>query len=151
MAEVLAISAAVVQFLDIGLRLSIKLGEFVSEFKDAPDFLRGLKSSLDRQMLVAQRIRSTHPIFSSSSATCLDTVTLADDALAEYLHTMEQLMGIVQSVCNEQHGGKFRKSWNTIRSIHKRKEIEFVCAQLQRQESRMTLWFITSDAYVPVY
>lgn len=150
MAEALAISAAVVQFLDIGLRLSIKLGELVSELKDAPDFLRGLKSALDRQILMAQRIRSTHPIFTNSSATCLDTVTLVDDALAEYLHMMEQLVGIIQSVCNEQHDGPFRKSWNAIRSIHKRKEIEHVCTQLQRQESTMTLWFINSDAYVIV-
>ena len=44
MAEALAISAAVVQFLDVSFRLSVKLGELVSELHDVPERLRILKS-----------------------------------------------------------------------------------------------------------
>lgn len=151
MAEALAIAAAVVQFLDIGLRLSTKLGGLVSELHDAPNTLHRLKSDLDQQISMTQHIQSSYPIFWSTSIKSPSAVTLQDKALVDYTHTMEQLVSVIQSVHNEAEHGAFRKSWNAIRVIHKRKEIELLCDHLERQKSTMMLWLTNANAYVNAY
>jgi len=56
MAEILGITAAIVQFIDIGAKLSIKLSSLCSDVHDAPETIRSLLLELNHQLDIARGI-----------------------------------------------------------------------------------------------
>lgn len=140
MAEAIAIPAAVVQFLDVGVRLSLKLGELISDLRDVPDLLCSLKCDLDQKLAIAQHIKSSHAIFSTPSPAHTGVVVPVDQVMADYMDTMGRIVFLVQSVSGDKDSGTLRRGWNAVRAVHKEKEIMRLCDFLERKKSTIILW-----------
>ena len=57
--------AAVIQFIDVGCRLSARLTKFCADFRDAPQQIQRLNSDLKKQLAIAQDIETTTRVVSS--------------------------------------------------------------------------------------
>ncbi|KAG8161092.1 hypothetical protein KVR01_009356 [Diaporthe batatas] len=127
MAEALGISAAVAQFVDIGLRLCLKLHAFCNEVHEV---------HVKQQIEVASRIQAS--ILGGSVALGGNSEALLETILKDQRQAMECLLDLINSVTNLPGDGIFRRAWNGIRAIDKKKEMEFVCEQIQAKASLLS-------------
>lgn len=107
MAEALGISAAVVQFLDIAVRLSVNINWLCSELRDVPQWLHRFKLDLDQQVAIAQCVQSSSSLanISSSPSSGLSSATPIDGPLNDYLRNMRRLQSTfhAQAECKISH------------------------------------------------
>lgn len=138
MADPLSISAAVVQFLQITIRLCLKLHSFCAEMYDLPERLGSLESDLKQQIQVADDIQGlvsgTPPALNSSSINSLQAI------LDDYSRKMEHLLRILNSVSNESHDGFLKRSWNALRALDKKNAMLLCCDQLAQKRSLLSIW-----------
>jgi len=150
MAESLAIATAVVQFVDVAVRLSCKLSWLCSELRDAPQWLHNLKSELDQQIAVGQLCQHTY-------ATTLDLPALGIDSangntapswapLEDYLRTMEQLSALIEKVSHDSATGKIERSWKSLKAVYQRRDITILCETLVQKKSTLSLWLTSINA-----
>ncbi|KAI0802918.1 hypothetical protein GGR55DRAFT_403769 [Xylaria sp. FL0064] len=139
MVDVLTVSAAVVQFLDVAIRLSGKLGSLYTDLRDVPAELQNLKLDIDQQIEIARYIQSSHATFSNVPQASSIAIPSIDQTLASYISLMEQLIELLQSVIKD-NARIAHRSWNAIRAVHKRKDIITTCASLERKKSSGNLW-----------
>lgn len=150
MADALAISAAVVQFLDIAIRLTLQLSSLYKEVRDVPEKLQRLKTDLDQQIAIAKYVESSHASFwNGSAATSAGSVPL-DQPLADYIVVMEQLLGTVQMIAKPD-AGIVHRSWNALRATQKCKEAITLCDALERKKSNIIMWLSTANMWVPAH
>ncbi|KAI1271889.1 hypothetical protein F5Y07DRAFT_327944 [Xylaria sp. FL0933] len=140
MADILMISATVVQFLDVAIRLSGKLGGLYIDLRDVPAELQSLKLDIDQQIDIARCIQSSHATFLNAPHANSIATTSIDQTLASYVSLMERLIELLQSVTNKDNARIAQRSWNAVRAVHKRKEIMTICANLERKKSTVGLW-----------
>lgn len=138
MAELLGISAAVVQFLDIGLRLCLKIHSLSNEVGDVPHKLKILRAHLTQQVEVAKNIQTEIvglPISPNDSPEALFKALLDDQAQA-----MDVLLRLLDSVSNKADDGFIRRSWKGIHAVEKKKAIEAACDQVESKGNLLSLW-----------
>lgn len=149
MADPLSISACVVQFLDISVRLCLKLHHLCSEMHDVPHKLRGLEADIREQTSVVEGLRAlttkSNSNIEPSSLKGLETI------LEEYSRAMERLLGILDSVSSSADDGLIKRSWNAIRAIDKKGSILQCCDHLAQKRSLLSLWLHNCNMYVPHY
>ncbi|KAI0410263.1 hypothetical protein F5X98DRAFT_359939 [Xylaria grammica] len=150
MAEILGISAAVVQFIDIAFRLSSGLGNLYKDLRDVPAELQDLKLDIDQQIAIAEYIRSSHAVFWNTSPTGSAMPCPVDGTLASYMLLMEQLLELLQSIANKDDAGTVRRSWNAVRAVHKRKSVLEVCDSLEKKKSSVILWLSNANLQLSV-
>lgn len=150
MADVLAISAAVVQFLDITIRLSLQLSRLYKELHDVPQKLQSLNADLNQQIAIAQYVKSRHAAFwHGSPAASAGAMPFADQGLADYVAVMERLLEAVELLAKpDSTAGIVSKSWNTLRATQKCREAVALCDTLERKKSNITLWLCTANTCV---
>ncbi|KAL1869622.1 hypothetical protein Daus18300_005476 [Diaporthe australafricana] len=138
MAEALGIAAAVVQFLDIGARLCLKIHFFASEVRDVPQKLNNLKSHLVQQIELAESIQTSviGSSFSLSDSSKASLKAIVD----EQCRTMEPLLKLLDSITGKADDGLLRRSWNGIQAIDKKKDIEAACDLLDKKSNLLSLW-----------
>jgi hypothetical protein len=139
MAEILGISAAVVQFLDIAVRLSLKLGSVYKDLQDVPCELQRLKGDIDQQINVARYIQSSHAPFWASLQSNSAVASSVDETLTGYMALMDELLDILKSVANKDDTGPVRRSWNAVRAVHKHRSILAICENLEKKKSSVNL------------
>lgn len=145
MADILAISAAVVQFLDVAIRVSLELGKLYSDLRDVPGQLHKLKVDIDQQIAIAKYILSSHATFQGDPPGAVTATSPIDQTLADYVLAMEELTGLLQSIRSEDDAGSIRRSWNAIRAVHKRNKILLLCDKLGHQKSTILLWLASTN------
>jgi hypothetical protein len=150
MAEILGISAAVVQFLDIAVRVSMELSRLYSDLRDVPDKLHRLKLDIDQQIAIAKYIKSSHATFQRDSPGTSTSTAPINQTLADYMITMEELVGLLQSIRSEDGAGPLRRSWDAIRAVHKRNDVLLRCDRLEHQKSSILLWLSNVNRYVTI-
>jgi hypothetical protein len=148
MADILAISAAVVQFLDIAVRVSMELSSLYSDLRDVPGELRRLKLGIDQQIAIAKYIQSSHATFQSDSPGTSTSTAPINQTLADYMLAMDELASLLQSIRSEDGSGPLRRSWNAIRAVHKRKDVLLICKRLEHEKSSILLWLSNVNRYV---
>jgi hypothetical protein len=146
--DTLAISAAVVQFVDIGLRVSIKLGGIYSDLRDVPARLHRLKLDIEEQIAFARFIQSSHATFWGREPSSTPAEPRIDGTVADYLRTMEQLSDLLQSIATKDNAGRVRKSWNAIRALHKHKDALALCDILEGKKSTIDMWLSCAQKYI---
>ncbi|KAF4157379.1 hypothetical protein CNMCM6936_005687 [Aspergillus lentulus] len=151
MADILAISAAVVQFLDVAVRVSLGLGKLYSDIRDVPGQLHRLKLDIDQQIAIAKYILSSHATFQSDPPTAFTATSPIDQTLADYVLAMEELTVLLQSIRSEDDAGSIRRSWNAIRAVHKRNSILLLCDRLEHQKSTILLWLASANTTAPAF
>lgn len=138
MADPLSIAASVVQFLDISVRLCLKLNHFCAEMRDVPHKLRSLEADLRQQNSVAQGIQQL--INKSPAAIDVSSVNILAGILGDYSKTMERLLLVLGSVTSHNDAGLLKKGWNARRAIKKKTQILCCCDSMAQQRSVLSLW-----------
>lgn len=138
MAEILGITAAVVQFLDISLRLCIKIRSFSGKFRDVPHKLNVVRHHLTQHMEVVSSIQTSigDSSFSLDASSEAQLKLILDDQRRE----MELLLKLLESITNKVDDGVFRRGWNGIQAIDKKKDIEAACKQIEAKGGLILLW-----------
>lgn len=143
MAEALGISAALVQFVDIGLRLCLKLHSLCSEVRDVPHKLVILEIHVKQQTEVASRIQAS--ILQGSVALNDDSEALLAKILEDQRQSMESLIDLISSVTNQPGDGILHRGWNGIRAIDKKRKMESICEQIQAKADLLSSWLANAN------
>lgn len=144
MAEVLGITAAVIQFLDIGLRLTLKIHSFSSEVRDVPRKLSVLKDHVIQHVEMASSIQTS--ISNSSFGLNSSSEAQLNAILDDQRRQMEILLQLLDSITNNDDDGLFRRGWNGIKAIDKKKDIESACDQIEAKGDLISLWLVNTNA-----
>jgi hypothetical protein len=150
MADALAISAAVVQFLDVAIRLALQLSSLYKEVQDVPGKVRRLQVDTDQQIAIARHVQSTHATFWNGSSPTTTVSMSIDQPLADYIATMEDLVEVVKTLNKKPDGASvIRRSWGALRATQKCKEAIALCDTLEKKKSNITMWLSTANMQVP--
>lgn len=145
MADALAISAAVVQFLDVAVRLTLQLSSLYKEVQSVPEKLRRLQVDIDQQITIAKYVQSTHAIFWHDSPPTSAISMPIDQSLADYITIMEQLLEVMKIIIMPNDTGIIRRSWSALRATQKCKEAITLCDALEKKKSNITMWLSTAN------
>lgn len=138
MAEVLGITAAVVQFLDIGLRLTLKIRSFSSEVHDVPRKLNSVREHVMQHIEVASSIQTS--VISSTLSLDPGSEALLKTILDDQRREMELLLKLLEIVTDKADDGLLRRGWNGIQAIDKKKDIESACDRIEAKGNLISLW-----------
>jgi hypothetical protein len=136
MAEVIGATAAVVQFVDVALRLSSCLEHFCSDVRNVPRRFLQLQTDLHQQIEIAQHIQNDHvPGFATTaSSLALDT------PLLEYIGLAEELNKTLGGLLARKNDGVLQRGWSGICSLRKKEEVAHICDRLEQKRSILSLW-----------
>ena len=136
MAEVVGAVAAVVQFVDVALRLSSCLERFCSDVRNVPRRFTQLQTDLRHQTEIAQQIQQHHlPGFAKTvSSSTFNT------PLTEYIGLAEELLKTLEDLLARKNDGVFQRGWDAICSIRKKEEVASICDRLEQKKSTLSLW-----------
>ncbi|CAA9961930.1 Arp Ankyrin repeat [Pyrenophora teres f. maculata] len=133
MAEAIGTAAAILQFLDVALRLTSCLDRFCSDVRNVPLRYRQLQTDLRQQSDLAKQIQTQLPpqavAFPTLNAPLLEYSTIAD----ELCKTLETLLP-------KQNDGLLQRGWSSICSLRKKQEVESICDRLEQKKSTVSIW-----------
>jgi hypothetical protein len=136
MAEVVGAVAAVVQFVDVALRLSSCLERFCSDVRNVPRRFLQLQIDLRQQIEIAQHIQNDHvPGF----ATTVSSSTL-DAPLLEYISLADELSKTLEGLLARKNDGMLQRGWSGICSLRKKEEVANICDRLEQKRSILSIW-----------
>jgi len=136
MAEVVGTVAAVVQFVDVALRLSSCLERFCSDVRNVPRRFAQLQTDLRQQIEIAQHIRNHHL---SGFATTVSSSKF-DTPLLEYLDLAEELCKTLEALLAHKNDSVLQRGWDAICSVRKKEEVASTCDRLEQKKSILSLW-----------
>ncbi|KAI4657051.1 uncharacterized protein J4E79_007667 [Alternaria viburni] len=136
MAEVVGAAAAVVQFVDVALRLSSCLERFCSDVRNVPRRFLQLQTDLRQQIEIAQQIQN-HRLPGFATAVASSTF---DTPLAEYVDLAEELCKTLEDLLGRKNDGALRRGWDAICSVRKKEEVANICDRLEQKKSTLSLW-----------
>jgi len=136
MAEVVGAVTAVVQFVDVALRLSSCLERFCSDVRNVPRRFTQLQTDLRQQIDMAQQIQNHHlPGFATTvSSSAFNT------PLTEYIDLVQELLKTLESLLSHKNTAFFQRGWDAICSVRKKEEVAVICDRLEQKKSTMSLW-----------
>lgn len=141
MAEVVGAVAAVVQFVDVALRLSSCLERFCSDVRNVPRRFLQLQIDLRQQIEIAQHIQNDHvPGF----ATTVSSPTL-DAPLLEYISLADELSKTLEGLLTRKNDGMLQRGWSGICSLRKKEEVANICDRLEQKRSILSIWLTTAN------
>lgn len=143
MAEILSISAAVVQFLDIALRLSLKIHSCCNELREVPHRLNNLRAHLMQQTELASSVQKS--VLGSSVSLTDSSKALLKSILNDQSREMDLMLNLIDSVTSKANDRLIRRSWNGIQAIDKKKNIESACDQIEAKGNLLSLWLINTN------
>jgi hypothetical protein len=136
MVEVVGAVAAVVQLVDVALRLSSCLERFCSDVRNVPRRFLQLQIDLRQQIEIAQHIQNDHvPGF----ATTVSSSTL-DAPLLEYISLADELNKTLEGLLAGKNDGMLQRGWNGICSLGKKQEVANICDRLEQKRSILSIW-----------
>ncbi|KAF2684908.1 hypothetical protein K458DRAFT_388606 [Lentithecium fluviatile CBS 122367] len=105
MAEIVALTAAIVQFVDVAVRLSSHLGRLCSDVRNVPDRFDRLRSDLSQQIEIAQLIQKNHlPDLAATVAS-----PTFDGFLLEYIALAEELFKTLDKLLAKKDDGLLQR------------------------------------------
>jgi hypothetical protein len=116
MAEILGVTASVVQFIDTGAKLSIKLSSFCSDVHDAPETVCSLLLDLNHQLDIARGIQDRTSQMTLSVSTAQNVPSL----LQTHINLAQELLALLLSLELGPCDSMIRRSWKTIRAVKKK-------------------------------
>ncbi|TGO56095.1 hypothetical protein BCON_0082g00070 [Botryotinia convoluta] len=141
MAEAIGLAAAIVQFVDIGLRAYLKLDQFCTDIRDAPQIIQNLQVDLRQQLDIAENIHINHHAI-------LQSITSADQIeilLIHYIDQIRNLEGLLNVITNQKTDRSWRRGWKGIQMAKKKEEIMAVCGRLERHKTSISMWLTETN------
>lgn len=136
MAEAVAAAAAIIQFLDVAVRLSSHLNHLCSDVRNVPHRFQRLQVDLGQQIKIAEHIK-THclPSFATPA-----TPSTFDAPLQEYIKLADELSKTLDKLLTNKSDGLLQRGWNGFRSVQKKEEVLQICDRLEQMKSTLSLW-----------
>ena len=136
MAEAVAATAAIIQFVDVAIRLSSHLGHLCSEVRNVPHLFARLQADLKQQLEVAQVLKSNFlPHFSATVVS-----TTFDESLLEYIALVGELCKTLEKILSRKDDRLLQRTWVGFCSMRKKDEMLQICTLLEQKKSVMSLW-----------
>lgn len=146
MAEVIALTAAAVQFLDVGGRVLIAFSSLCSGLKRVPAKVKAEIQQLEHVLVVLRTIETDVTAPSNGLATALTGVLIqsqiseAKALLNDAVSQAKELEVILKSLVPPTQESALRKAWRMIISQKKEEEILERCRGLEAVKSTIQLW-----------
>ena len=134
MAE-LAVAAAAAQFIDLGGSILASLSKIVAEFRDAPRRINTLHGEV-QQLIELVRITQSNPEVAAVFNASIDKEVLSDT-----IGKAQRLQRLLEGLHVEPSTGLAVRTWASIRTVKKDRELEVLCEGLERQKSNLLIWF----------
>ena len=131
--------AAVIQFIDVGCRLSTRLTGFCADFHDAPQQIQRLNTDIKQQLAIAQDIITTSQVISSE----IRSLATFEHPHQDYMNLASNLQSLVEGLEKVDRDRILQKSWKNLRFVRQKKEIIEICETLFRKQSSMTMWLVS--------
>jgi hypothetical protein len=141
MAEAVAATAAIVQFVDVAVRLSFYLSHLCSEVRNVPQRFHRLQIDLRQQIEVAQHINPRHL---PDSATNVGSSTF-DEFLLGYIALVDELCKTLEQLIPNKNDGIFRRGWSGFCSVKKKEEVLQMCDDLEQKKTTMWMWLSAAN------
>ena len=147
MAEILAVTAAAVQFIDVGGRALVKFSRLVSNLRRAPKAVRTAKSDLSRLVGLVKTIKQdfeaakTGPATSLSGAVSHARLDTAASFLKDCLNETNELLRILDGLDCERSDNVAKKAWRAVVSVKEENKISEGLAHLEQIKSSLSLWY----------
>ncbi|TGO46126.1 hypothetical protein BOTNAR_0612g00060 [Botryotinia narcissicola] len=141
MAEAIGIAAAIVQFVDIGLRTYLKLDQFCTDICDAPQIIQNLQVDLRQQLNIAENIHINHHA-TFQSVTAVDQIEIL---LLHYIDQIGNLEGLHNVLTNQKTDRSWRRGWKGIQMAKKKEEIMAVCGRLEQHKTSISMWLTETN------
>ena len=147
MVETLAVTAAAVQFVDVGGRVLVKLSRLCSDLKRAPKAVRTAKNDLKALVglvgTIGQDFQAarTGPATSLNGAVSLARLATAASYLQECLNETSGLLKILNGLDCEPADSAAKKVWRAVVSVKEEKKISEGLARLDQIKSNLFLWY----------
>ncbi|KAF7944676.1 uncharacterized protein EAE97_005309 [Botrytis byssoidea] len=135
------ISAAIVQFVDIGLRTYLKLDQFCTDICDAPQIIQNLQVDLRQQLNIAENIHINHHA-TLQSVTSIDQIEIL---LLHYIGQIGNLEGLLNVLTNQKTDRSWRRGWKGIKIAKKKEETMAVCGRLEQHKTSISMWLAETD------
>lgn len=136
MAEIVATAAAIVQFVDVTIRLSSGLGRLCSDVRNVPRRLYHLQVDIRQQVEVVQYIQ-THYL-STFPATA--TSPTFDAPLLEYIALADELCKTLDMLHADRTNGLLKRGWSSLCSLRRKEELFQMCDRLEQRKSTLSMW-----------
>lgn len=141
MAEVVAAAAAVIQFVDVAVRLSSQLHQLCSEVRNVPHRFQRLQTDLRQQIEVAEHIQAHHlPAFSTTVAS-----SRFDTPLLEYIALADELSQTLDKILVNKTDGLLQRGWIGLCSLRKRDQVSELVDRLEQRKSTLSLWLSAAN------
>ncbi|KAJ9667412.1 hypothetical protein H2201_002613 [Coniosporium apollinis] len=146
MAEVIALTAAAVQFLDVGGRVLVAFSSLCSSLKRVPAKVKAEIQQLEHVLIVLRTIETDIAVPNNGLATTLAgvlTQTQINEAKAllnDAVSQAKELEVILRSLVPPTQESTLRKAWRMIISQQKEEEILERCNGLEKVKSTIQLW-----------
>ena len=138
MAFELSVLAAVIQFVDVGCRLSSGLTRLCAEFNDAPQQIQRLNKDLKQQLAIGKNIMTITQVISSE----IQNIATFEHPHQDYMNLAGHLQSLIQRLEETDRDGILERSWKKLSCVRQKKEINEIGESLCRKESSMMMWLV---------
>lgn len=140
MAEIAA-AAAIVQFIDVGARLTSHLVHLCSEVRNVPDRFYRLQLDLRQQVEVAKHIKAhCQPDFATTVAS-----PTFDAQLFEYIALADDLCKKLDKILANRNDGLLQRGWSSLCSVRKKEDVLRICERLEQMKSTLSMWLSAAN------
>ena len=147
MAEVLALTTAAAQFIDVGSRVLIKLSRLCSDLQNAPKAVETARSNLSVLVRLVERIKQDLEAARSGPASTLqgavppERLAPATTSLDECLSKADKLSRTLDNLVPKCSDNVAKRVWRAIVTVKKEKEILGSLMCLEQLKSNLGLWY----------
>lgn len=147
MADVAALVAAAVQFIDVGFRTCIAASRLCSDVKNAPRKVQTTCENLKHLIDLVRTIQSELSIFQHAqqstvnqaiSQSDLEAIIRLIQACAQQARSLEDTL---KTIAFKADDGMLKKTWRSVVSMKKESEIVQGCRQLEELKSSVSIWY----------
>jgi hypothetical protein len=136
MAEAVATAAAVLQFLDVAVRLSSVLVKLYSDVRDVPERFRVLNTDLQQQITLVKDLQTNQV----PAVAALVASPAFEALLQQYVTTADDLCTTLKKLLGGPNDGRLQRAWNGLCATRKKAEITGLCDRLEQHKSALAVW-----------
>jgi hypothetical protein len=146
MAEVAGVVASIVQLIDIGGRVVIKLSRFCSDLQKVPHKIKRAKHQVDQLLSLLRCINSDLTASDQGDASSLaglrspNHLHFATHLVEDALHQAEELANILDDLAPRKDS-LFNRGWRALVSLKKEEDIVERCSRLETLKSDLQMWY----------
>lgn len=144
MVDPVGLGAAVVQFVDVGWRVSIGISRLCSDLKGAPQKVKSASRKLKHLLNLMRLIESE---ISTSQTSTLDVnipqaqLDIRKELVEDCVRRAKELEDVLKKLTSEPGDNLLKKTWRAVISAKNESTILEKCSDLEDLKSSLSLWY----------